>query len=81
MIDTGEKWFVNVESGEVGQGEVPAGGEVLATLIMKGEDFHKMFAGQLQSATAYMSGKLKIKGNMQAAMKLDKLFTKFRNPQ
>ncbi|GAV04736.1 hypothetical protein RvY_14969 [Ramazzottius varieornatus] len=74
----GEKWFVNVESGEVGQGEPPGGGEVLATLNMNGDNFQKLFSGQLQSASAYMAGKLKIKGSLQAAMKLDKLFTKFR---
>lgn len=70
---------MNVESGEVGQGEPPGGSEVLATLSMNGDNFQKLFSGQLQSASAYMAGKLKIKGNLQAAMKLDKLFTKFRS--
>jgi len=35
-----------------------------------------MFAGKLSPTTAFMLGKLKIKGNMGLAMKLEKLLKK-----
>lgn len=43
------------------------------TMIMTGEDFVKMFKGQLNSMSAFMSGKLKIKGDMSKGLKLEKL--------
>ena len=38
------------------------------------ESFEKIVAGEQNPTTAYMTGKLKIKGDMGAAMKLQKLF-------
>jgi putative sterol carrier protein len=38
------------------------------------ETFEKIVAGEQNPTTAYMTGKLKIKGDMGAAMKLQKLF-------
>ena len=40
---------------------------------LKTEDFTKMFKGELNPAQAFMGGKLKIKGDMMMAMKLEKL--------
>ena len=40
---------------------------------MKSDDFIKMASGQLKPTTAFMTGKLKIKGDMGAAMKLEKV--------
>ncbi|OQV25798.1 Hydroxysteroid dehydrogenase-like protein 2 [Hypsibius exemplaris] len=73
VFQVGEKsWFLNVENGDQGEGEAPSG-KPIATLSMNDADFLEIFSGKLQSATAYMSGRLKIKGDMGAAMKLDKL--------
>jgi 2'-5' RNA ligase len=38
------------------------------------DDFDRMVAGELNPMTAFMTGKLKVKGDMGAAMKLQKLF-------
>lgn len=43
------------------------------TIIMDIEDFKKMMAGELNATSAFMSGKLKIKGDMSLAMKLQSL--------
>jgi len=43
------------------------------TLVMSDADFGKMFRGELNSMQAFMTGKLKIKGDMTQAMKLEKL--------
>lgn len=47
--------------------------EVDCRMIMDSGDMEKMFSGELNSMQAFMSGKLKIKGNVAQAMKLEKL--------
>jgi putative sterol carrier protein len=49
-------------------------GDADATIATSGETFEKIVAGEQNPTTAYMTGKLKIKGDMGAAMKLQKLF-------
>lgn len=44
------------------------------TLTAAGEDVVKIFTGGLDATAAFMSGKLKLKGNMGLAMKLQSLF-------
>lgn len=72
-------WFIDLKngSGSVGQGEPPS--EAGCTMTMNSEDFAKMFAGQLKPTSAFMMGKLKIKGDMGLAMKLEKLMGKMRS--
>lgn len=57
--------------GHCGQGEPPSTPD--ATLTMDSDAFFNLFSGKLKPTTAYMLGKLKIKGNLQKAMKLEKL--------
>ncbi len=59
--------------GSAGQGRPPSGQEPDVTMGMSDSDFVAMFTGQLDATSAFMSGKLKIKGNMALAMKLQKL--------
>lgn len=73
---TGEeagKWFVDLRagSGKCGPGDAPDKPD--AILTMDSKNFFDMFAGKLKPSTAYMMGKLKIAGNLQKAMKLEKL--------
>jgi len=65
-------WLVTVADGaiSVAEGE----GEADATISTSAETFDKIVAGEQNPTTAYMTGKLKIKGDMGAAMKLQKLF-------
>lgn len=72
-------WFIDLKngSGSIGQGEPSA--EAGCTMIMDSSDFCKMFAGQLKPTNAFMMGKLKIKGDMGLAMKLEKLMGKMRS--
>ena len=44
------------------------------TISTSQEVFEKIIAGEQNPTSAYMTGKLKIKGDMGAAMKLQKLF-------
>jgi putative sterol carrier protein len=66
------KWLVAVEDGAVTvrEGE----GDADVTITTSEENFQKIVSGEQNPTTAYMTGKLKIKGDMGAAMKLQKLF-------
>ena len=66
------QWLVTVADGKVGVTE--GGGEADATIVTTAEVFDKIVAGEQNPTTAYMTGKLKIKGDMGAAMKLQQIF-------
>jgi putative sterol carrier protein len=66
------QWLVNVADGKLSVSE--GSGEADATISTNAETFRKIVAGEQNPTTAYMTGKLKIKGDMGAAMKLQKLF-------
>lgn len=59
--------------GSTGVGSPPEGLKPDVTMVLSKDDFVKMFAGQLNATQAFMSGKLRIKGDLGMAMKLDKL--------
>jgi putative sterol carrier protein len=71
-IDGEGQWLVDVRDGRLSVSK--GGGEADATITTSAENFDKIVAGELNPTTAYMTGKLKIKGDMGAAMKLQKLF-------
>lgn len=72
-------WYLDLKngSGSVGQNE-PAS-DPGCTMTMDSADFVKMFAGQLKPTNAFMMGKLKIKGDMSLAMKLERLMGKMKS--
>ena len=71
-IDGAGQWKVDVDDGKVTVTE--GGGDADAVISASAETFEKMVAGEQNPTSAYMTGKLKIKGDMGAAMKLQKLF-------
>lgn len=73
--EDGGTWFLDLKSkgGKVGHGEPSNRADVV--MSMSTDDFVKMFSGRLKPTMAFMSGKLKIKGNMALAIKLEKLMT------
>eukprot|EP00099_Drosophila_melanogaster_P023736 NP_651578.1 uncharacterized protein Dmel_CG5590 [Drosophila melanogaster] len=66
-------WFLDLKngSGSCGAGTPTAAPD--ATLTMNSKNFFDMFSGKLKAAPAYMTGKLKISGDFQKALKLEKL--------
>ena len=71
-IDGAGKWKVDVQDGKV---QVTEGGEEGdVTITTSEETFEKIVSGEQNATSAYMTGKLKVKGDMGAAMKLQKLF-------
>ena len=71
-IDGAGQWKVDVDDGKVTVTE--GGGDADAVISASEETFMKIVAGEQNPTSAYMTGKLKIKGDMGAAMKLQKLF-------
>jgi putative sterol carrier protein len=71
-IDGAGTWTVAVSDDGVTVSEGDQGGD--CTLEASAETFSRVVAGEQNATTAYMTGKLKIKGDMGAAMKLQKLF-------
>jgi putative sterol carrier protein len=71
-IDGAGTWTVKVADGAV---TVTDGAEEAdCTFSASEETFEKIASGEQNATTAYMTGKLKIKGDMGAAMKLQKIF-------
>lgn len=71
--EDGGTWFLDLKNkgGNAGYGEPSDQADVV--MNMSTDDFVKMFSGKLKPTMAFMSGKLKIKGNMALAIKLEKL--------
>jgi putative sterol carrier protein len=67
-------WYLDLKngSGALGQGAYP-GGDPDCTMTLDSALFTDMFAGKASPTTSFMMGKLKIKGDMALAMKLEKL--------
>ncbi len=66
------QWKVDVDDGSISV--TPGGGDADVTISTSEETFEKIVAGEQNPTSAYMTGKLKVKGDMGAALKLQKLF-------
>ena len=72
-VEGAGQWTVDVRDGKL---SVTEGASEAAdcTISTSEETFEKLASGEQNPTTAYMTGKLKVKGDMGAAMKLQKLF-------
>ena len=71
-VEGSGSWIVHVANGAV---RVEEGtGDADCTISASEENFLRILRGQQNPMTAYMTGKLRIAGDMGAAMKLQKLF-------
>ena len=71
-IEGAGQWTVKVVEGSVSVVQGIEDADV--TISASQEVFEKIVAGEQNPTSAYMTGKLKLKGDMGAAMKLQKLF-------
>jgi putative sterol carrier protein len=71
-IEGAGTWKVDVRDGSVSVEEGGDGAD--CTISASEETFEKIVSGDQNPTTAYMTGKLKVKGDMGAALKLQKLF-------
>ncbi|XP_063613250.1 hydroxysteroid dehydrogenase-like protein 2 isoform X2 [Penaeus indicus] len=77
--DEAGKWYLDLKngSGSCGRGDPPVAAD--ATFSMNSSNFFKMFSGSLKPTTAFMTGKMKLSGDMGKAMKLEKLMGKLKS--
>jgi putative sterol carrier protein len=66
------QWTVAVEDGSVSVSE--GAGDADCTITASEDTLVKIAKGEANATTAYMTGKLKVSGDMGAALKLQKLF-------
>jgi len=73
------KWFLDLKNGQgaCGKGDAPSSAD--CTFVMKDDHFQQMFAGKLKPASAFMSGKMKLQGDMGKALKLEKIMGKMQS--
>lgn len=65
-----ESWYLDVKNkGEVGKGKAPGKADV--TLIVSDADFATLASGKANAQKLFMSGKLKVKGNVMKAANLE----------
>ncbi|XP_011172738.1 hydroxysteroid dehydrogenase-like protein 2 [Solenopsis invicta] len=72
-------WFIDLKNGNGATGKGEPSEPADATLTMDSENFFAMFSGKLKPASAFITGKLSINGNMQKAMKLEKLMNSLKS--
>ncbi|NXD45505.1 HSDL2 protein, partial [Copsychus sechellarum] len=77
--DGGGTWYIDLKTkgGGAGFGKPPVPADVV--MSMSSADFVKMFTGKLKPTLAFMSGKLRIKGNMALAIKLEKMLSQLNS--
>jgi putative sterol carrier protein len=72
-VEGAGQWTVAVDDGKVSVAEGPSA-DADCTISSSEETFVKIVNGEQNPTSAYMTGKLKVKGDMGAALKLQKLF-------
>jgi putative sterol carrier protein len=73
VVEGAGTWTVDVDGGKVTVTQ-DGDAEPDCTITTSEETFQKLVSGEQNPTTAYMTGKVKIQGDMGAAMKLQKLF-------
>jgi putative sterol carrier protein len=67
------RWFLKIADGQAESGRAEVDKPNMTMLADSG-DFVKIFTGKMDPTSAFMSGKLKIKGDMGLAMKMQAMF-------
>lgn len=72
-----EAWHIDLkEKGIVSSGEAPAGKKADVTLSLSDDDFGKLVSGKAKAQQLFMGGKLKVKGNVMKATKMEPILAK-----
>merc|ERR1712241_1029559 len=73
------KWYLDLKNGAGSCGKGEAATDADCTFKMKDEHFQQMFTGKLKPASAFMTGKMKLQGDMGKAMKLEKVMGQMKS--
>jgi putative sterol carrier protein len=69
----GGQWFVNIADGKLDVSEGAPAATPSATVSMTAEDFQAMSSGSLNPMMAFMTGKVKVDGDLNSVMKFQSL--------
>lgn len=70
-------WHIDLKNtGTVAKGAAPEGKKADVTLSLSDENFGKMVTGKTKAQSLFMSGKLKVKGNVMKATKMEPILAK-----
>lgn len=79
-IDLSSEAGAGAERNCVGRGLAPEGKKPAVTLVMADSDFEALVKGKANAQRLFMSGKLKVKGDVMKAQKLEGLFKLVKGP-
>lgn len=68
-FELGDEGVISIVDGKVSTEDAPAD----CTISISRDDFESLMAGELSPTSAFMSGKIKVAGDMSAAMALSQL--------
>lgn len=70
-----DSWYIDLkETGTVGKGVAPEGKKPAVTLQLSDKDFGQLVQGKANAQKLFMGGKLKVKGDVMKASKLEPIF-------
>jgi putative sterol carrier protein len=69
----GGQWFVDIANGQLNVSPVAPAAAPSATVSMTAEDFQAMSSGALNPMMAFMTGKIKVDGDLNSVMKFQSL--------
>src|SRR5207247_11220750 len=72
--DAGGKWWVRIHDGKAESGKGDPGEPANLTLLADAHDWVKIMTGEMEATAAFMQGKLKSKGDMGLAIKMQSMF-------
>ena len=72
-----EHWYIDLkETGTVGKGAAPEGKKANVTLVLSDEDFGKLVTGKANAQRLFMSGNLKVRGDVMKATRMEPILKK-----
>ncbi|KAF2139921.1 uncharacterized protein K452DRAFT_289303 [Aplosporella prunicola CBS 121167] len=81
-VGDSESWHIDLKkTGAVGKGTAPEGGKADVTLLLSDNDFAKLVAGKENAQKLFISGKLKVKGDVMKATKMEPILKKAQQKQ
>lgn len=72
MTDAG-RYFVDLKNFPGGCGTATDDMDADVTMTLNRDDFIEMFSGRMNAASAFMAGRLKVKGDLGLALKVEKM--------
>lgn len=71
--DNGGQWYVDISDGKLDVSQGSPAAAPSATVRMTADDFQAMSSGSLNPMMAFMTGKVKVEGDLNSVMKFQSL--------